>query len=99
MLAGGLVSGVGCRAGDGAVDAVEELLARGAAEVEGARLHEVLEHAFVEGAGVDARSKVGEILERSVGLAFLKDFLRGLLADALDAGQPKPDGVECRGVA
>jgi hypothetical protein len=53
VLAGGLVAGEG-RGGEGGVDAVEELLARGAAEVEGARFHEVLEHAFVERLGVHA---------------------------------------------
>ena len=91
MLTGGLVAGGSGGAGEGGVDAVEELLARRTAEVERTRLHKVLEHALVDGAAVDALRKIGEVGVGSVLLAFLKDLLRGELAHALHAREAEAD--------
>ena len=93
VLARSFVARVGGGTGESGVDAVEEHLARRTAEIEGAGLDEVFEHALVERARVDARGEVGKVAERSVGFALGDDFLRGLLADALDAGETEADGA------
>lgn len=93
MLAGGFVAGVGGGAGEGGVDAVEERLARRVAVVERAGLHEMLEHALVDRAAVDAADEVLEVGERAVGLALLNDLRGGEFADALDAGEAEANGA------
>ena len=52
---------------------------------------EMFEHAFVDRAAVDARHEILEIRVRPVSLALLDDLLRGLFADAFDAGEPETD--------
>ena len=91
VLAGGFVAGVSGDGGHGGVDAVEEFLARRAAEVEGAGLREMFEDALVDGPAIDAGDHVVKVLEGTVGVAFGNDFLRGELADAFHAGEAKAD--------
>ena len=92
MLTGGLVARGGGGAGDGGIDTVEKRLARSMAEIESAGLHQVLEHALVDGAAIDALGEIGEIGERPVLLALLDDFLRGEFTDTFDAGQTEANG-------
>ena len=90
-LAGGSVAGVGDGGSEGGIDVVEEFFARGAAEVEGAGFHEVLEDAFVEGLGVDAGDEVVEVGKGAGFFAFFDDLERGAFADAFDAGHAEAD--------
>ena len=92
VLAGGFVAGVGGDGGHGSVDAVEELLARGAAEVEGTGLREMFEDALVDGPAIDAGDHVVKVFEGTVGVALGNDFLRSEFADAFHAGEAEADG-------
>ena len=91
VLAGGAVAGVVGGGGHGAVDAIEDFFAQGAAEIEGAGFGEVFEDALVDGAAVDAGDEIVEGAVGAFGVAFGDDFLCGEFADAFDAGEAEAD--------
>ena len=76
-------------AGESGIDIFEERFARFTAEIKGAGFHQMLEHALVDRAPVDALREIREVRVRSVFLPLRDDLLGGQFADALDARESK----------